>query len=88
MITVDKDHISRLMLFEAYAEKHQAEEKIRLYHQKYSRSFDAFEDHIQNAAEENFENFDDYIEWKAYRKIADEINSRIAELKLANIKVA
>ena len=36
MVTVDKEHISRLMLFEAYSEKHQAEEKLRLYKNKYT----------------------------------------------------
>jgi len=34
MVTVDKRHISDLMLIEAYAEKHKAEEKLSLYQKK------------------------------------------------------
>jgi len=31
MITVDKNHVSNLMLIEAYSEKHQTEEKINIF---------------------------------------------------------
>jgi len=74
MITVGKDHISRLMLIEAYSEKHQAEEKIKLYNSKYNKIFQEFETLIQNDTEEKFEWFDDYMEWKAYQKHLSEIN--------------
>lgn len=88
MITVGKDHVSKLMLLEAYSEKHQAEGKLRLYNLKYNKTFQEFESLIQKNAEEKFEWFDDYMEWKAYRKHLNEINLKIVELKRANIKVA
>ena len=88
MITVGKDHVSRLMLIETYSEKHQAEEKLKLYNLKYNKTFQQFETQIQKNAEENFEWFDDYMEWKAYRKYLNEISLKIEELKRANIKVA
>lgn len=88
MVTVDKEHISKLMLLEAYSEKHQAEEKIKLYKNKYNKTFQAFEAEMQKDTEERFEQFDDYMEWKAYQQHLAEINSRIEELKRADIKVA
>ena len=87
MVTVDKEHVSRLMLLEAYSEKHQAEEKLRLYKNKYNKEFQAFEAEIQKDTEERFDRFDDYMEWKAYQQHLAEINSRIEELKRADIKV-
>jgi hypothetical protein len=36
MVTVDKKHVSSLLLVEAYAEKHKTEEKVALFHKKYN----------------------------------------------------
>ena len=88
MITVGKEHISRLMLIEAYSEKHRAEEKLKLYDLKYNKTVNEFESRIQKDTEEKFECFDDYMEWKACQKHLIEINFKIEDLKRANIKVA
>ncbi|MBS0012886.1 MAG: hypothetical protein KFF46_02855 [Desulfobacterales bacterium] len=88
MITIEKGHVSRLMLLEAYAEKHEIEEKLKYYRRIYNKTFKEFEKELKDTQTENFKHFDDYMEWKAYKKQMEELNARIEELKSANIKVA
>ena len=76
MITVDKNHVSNLMLIEAYSEKHQTEEKINIFKKKYNKNLYEFELQIQNSEQESFELFDDYMEWKAYENYLKEINMK------------
>jgi len=38
--------------------------------------------------DENFDDFDDYMEWKAYTKLSYEVLKRIEELKNGNFQIA
>ncbi|HKJ99370.1 MAG TPA: hypothetical protein VJ959_10645 [Desulfotignum sp.] len=86
MVTVDKKHVSTLLLVEAYAEKHKTEEKVALFHKKYNIDFDAFEK-MMHANEENYTHYDDYMEWKAYNRYLDSIKLRIKDLKNGSIQL-
>jgi hypothetical protein len=88
MITVDKAYISRMMLLEVYAEKHLSEEKIIFFSRKYQKTFLEFELELHGEDKEDFDRFDDYLEWKAYQHHLDEIKATIKELKSENIRVA
>lgn len=88
MVTVDKRHISDLMLIEAYAEKHKAEEKLSLYQKKYNMELHELENRIKTSAKEDFDAFDDYMEWKAYRNHLAATNAKIKELRSENIQLA
>jgi len=87
MIKVEREHISMLMLAEAYSEKHKTEEKILFFKKKYNKEFNNFEKQVYSE-EENFTKYDDYMEWKAYENYLQEINKRIKELQNGNIQVA
>jgi hypothetical protein len=60
-----KDNLNKI--FSMY-EKHIIEEKIRLYEKKYSTTFEKFEEKVNESNTEKFEEWDDYIEWKAYNQ--------------------
>jgi cytochrome c556 len=49
-------------------ENHIVKEKLRLFQKKYSLTFEEFEKKIKQQDQENYEIWDDYIEWKAYNK--------------------
>jgi hypothetical protein len=47
-------------------ELHVSREKLKLFEKKYTRSFEDFEREVLE--KEDFEKWDDYLEWKAYIK--------------------
>ncbi len=47
-------------------ELHIIKEKIRLFKEKYKKDFKEFEQEVLE--KEEFEKWDDYLEWKAYEK--------------------
>jgi hypothetical protein len=55
-------------------EKERFIEKIKLYEKKYGLTFDEFEIKIRQSGNENFEEWDDLIEWEAYTRFLNEIN--------------
>ena len=85
MVTVDKKHVSTLLLVEAYSEKHKTEGKVTFFQKKYNKDFDEFEKMI-HANEENYTHYDDYMEWKAYRCYLDSIELRIKDLRNGSIQ--
>lgn len=66
MTTIDLATIKAFYQANILYELHNASEKIRLFEIKYGCKFDIFEKNIKSKKEENFTEWDDYIEWKAY----------------------
>jgi len=87
MVTIDKQHVSSVLLMEAYAESHQIKERITYFNKKYGQSFFEFEKQSLKG-EENFEMYDDYIEWKAYINKDKEIEEKINDLKRGKFQVS
>ena len=54
-------------------EKHIVEQKIELFEKKHNKSFQEFEKEVMQ--EEQFEKWDDYLEWKACIKQLKELES-------------
>jgi len=54
---------------------HIVKEKIALFEKKYGKTFSEFEKEV--LSEENFEKWDDYLEWKAYLKSLKELEDLI-----------
>jgi len=57
-------------------------ERIKLLENRYDCNFKNFEKKIKKQPE-NFELWDDYIEWKAYQNKFDEIKGKIGEINNA-----
>ena len=87
MTTIDKKHISDLLLMEAYADLHKVKDKINMFERKYNRKFEDFEDSM-NSEEENFEKYDDYIEWKAYMTQLKDLQQKINDIKSGKLQIS
>ena len=88
MHTFSKQQISQWALMNYLAEKQVFQEKNRFYEAKYSTDFQGFEKKINLATEENFEAWDDYIEWQAYQNFLREINHKIEEIRHGDFQMA
>ncbi|MBS1494140.1 MAG: hypothetical protein JST55_11540 [Bacteroidetes bacterium] len=51
----------------------QIKNRIDLYSKKYNSTFEEFEQKIKKSAKENFEEWDDYMEWNALQKFFQDI---------------
>ena len=58
--------------------------KIELFESKYSCKFEDFEKKIRTEGKENFEEWNDYIEWKAYRTLK-ELERKLKEIDNAKV---
>ena len=87
MLTVQKQSVANWLLAEYLATKHTVNEKIRLYERKYDQSWENFSHSLETATDENFDQWDDYIEWKAYQKLAEELAVKLNEVKHGNFEV-
>ncbi|MFH1197025.1 MAG: hypothetical protein V1720_15110 [bacterium] len=80
--TAKKYHYANL-LYELNITK----EKLRLLEIKYSSGFGEFEKSIEKRKEE-FEVWDDYIEWKSYIQYLEQLNKEKTDFENDNIRVA
>jgi len=73
-------------LIEYLSMLHTVREKLRLLEQKYCQSW--FDTQIKMSVKENFSQWDDYIEWKAYVKTADELSKLTRSVRHGNFEIA
>ena len=88
MITVRKQEVANWLLLDYQAKLFTLHEKLRFFEQKYQQSWNTFEQQIKTASKENFSQWDDYMEWKAYIKMVEEIVTKINEVQHGNFEVA
>ena len=78
-ITVTKDDLLEYEKLKIFSQLTPAKEKIRLFESKYKCSFEQFENKIKEETE-NFEKWDDYIEWKAYMETIKDLTTKLKEI--------
>lgn len=88
MITLQKQHVGNWILLEYLSSLHVVNEKLYFFERKYNTSFESIESRIKTLDKENFNLWDDYIEWKSYKKAASELISKISEVRSGNFEVA
>jgi len=81
MITVNKQDVANWLLMDYQANLHNVKEKLRFFELKYNQTWNVFEQEIKKSRQEDFSKWDDYIEWKAYLKTAEDIAFKIQEVK-------
>ncbi|MBK5930595.1 hypothetical protein [Halochromatium salexigens] len=81
MITVDKQDIGQLLLLDYLASLHKAQEKLRLFECKYQTSLENFSALLKVSDQEDFEAWDDYMEWKAFQHVSNNLKEKIDEIK-------
>lgn len=88
MITFDKNEIASILLLKQLAEFKNVKEKLRYFSIKYKISFKEFMKKAKSTKTEQFEIWDDYMEWKALINVSDELSSKIEALKSGHYKIA
>ena len=88
MLTIPKEQVANWLLLEYMATAHTVNEKIRLFEQKYAQPWETFAQSIQTASEEDFEQWDDYIEWQAYTKMAQNLAAKMDEVRHGYFELA
>ncbi len=87
MWTVSKSEIADLLKLDLLARLREVQEKVALLERTRQQSFEEFEQEALHG-EEDFAQWDDYIEWKAYRRLQRDIQGRIEALRRGNFEVA
>ena len=86
-ITVSKEEIIEYKRLKLITEITLLKEKIRLFENKYHCSVDEFKRKMETS-EEKFEEWDDYIEWKANSEFLKDLEKKLLELDNAkDIKI-
>lgn len=88
MISISKDNVKNLYETELTFELNQVKDKIELYSKKYNSSFEQFENKVKDSEKENFEEWDDYMEWNAFQKSYQDLLQKKSDLENDNFKVA
>jgi len=79
-VTVSKDEIIRFEKLKAISQIAPIKERIRYFESKYGCTFGEFKDRIKRERED-FERWDDYIEWKAYIESLKDLESKIRDIE-------
>lgn len=58
------------------------------FQHKYNMLFPQFELYIQQSSRENFEQWDDYMEWKAFRKSIEQLQNLVNAIEHGNFELA
>jgi hypothetical protein len=77
---VDAEEYKNFLRFKLIPELAVIMDRVKLFEQKYNKSFQEFEQFV-NESEENFEFWDAYIEWKAYIETMKDINLKLDKLE-------
>lgn len=87
MWTVSKAEVADLLKLNLLARLREVQEKEELFEQEHEQSFRAFEEAALHGSED-FAQWDDYVEWKAYRKVAQDLKAKIRALRHGDFEVA
>ena len=87
MWTVSKKDVADLLKLDVMARLREAREKTALFEQTHQQSFEDFE-HTVLHGNEDVGQWDDYIEWKAYREVQQDLEQKIEALRREDFEVA
>ena len=86
-IVISKDEIIEYKKLTVIGEITLTKEKTALFEKKYGCSIDEFRKRMEES-NENFEEWDDYIEWKANFELLKDLENKLIELDNAkNIRI-
>jgi hypothetical protein len=79
-ITVSRDEVKGFEKLKAISQIAPLKERIRFFESKYGCTLGEFTDRIKRE-KEDFEMWDDYIEWKAYIESLKELESKMKDIE-------
>lgn len=86
MLTVKKSDIADGLLLELMSDMHVVKDKLAYFEKKYHVSYEVFEQTVKTQ-EENYQQWDDYIEWKAYIRMLEDISRKMSDITNADFEV-
>jgi septation ring formation regulator EzrA len=86
MQVLNRESVAEKFAMENLSELHKVRESIRIYEKKYGTTLEEFEQQLEEQ-DEQFEHFDDYIDWKAAVKWRSVLEERLEELQHGDFKV-
>jgi hypothetical protein len=86
MLTIKKGDIADTLLLETMADMHVVKDKLGFFEKKYNMSYEVFEQTVKSQ-EEDYHRWDDYMEWKAYRRLFEDNTRKIRDIKNADFEV-
>jgi hypothetical protein len=88
MRLLNTDKIKDLYFANILYEIHTTLDKIKFFENKYDIVFNEFEKIIESEDKENFEHWDDYLEWKGFQKKYKELISEKEDIENGNYKIS
>lgn len=88
MQVITKTEIANIVLLDYLGELSHAKDKINYFAKTYGMSFKLFEKKNLQSKRENFSHWDDYMEWKAYTNVWNDLSEKIKDIRRGNFKVA
>lgn len=86
MYKITKAEAAHALMMETLRRSQELTQKMALFEKKYG-TFSRFEKKVY-AQPEDFTQWDDYMEWKACRQEYEECQTRLGELKRADLEIA
>ncbi len=86
MQVIDKKSVADKVVMQDLSELHKVRETIRIYREKYGQSLSHFKEQMAEQPDD-FEHFDDYIDWKAAVKQKELLEQRMEDLKHGDFEV-
>jgi len=87
MTTINLNKVRDLYYMNLIYEINKAKDKLDLYKKKYTSDFLSFEKKVKNASKEDFEKWDDYMEWKSFYKAYKKLLAEKRDFDEGNIRV-
>ena len=82
-LSVTKKEVIEYKKLEIISQIASIKSKIELFESKYGCKFEDFEKKLKEKQDEDFEEWDDYIEWKAYVRTLEELREKLKEIENA-----
>lgn len=88
MIVLEKNTTKEFELYHLLYQIHTVKDRIQFFETKYNNKFNDFKVHIEKGNKENFEEWDDYIEWKANSKLLNHLLSQKKDIENGDFKIS
>lgn len=82
-VSIPKKEVKEFLRLKIISQIFPIKERISFFEKKYKKKFEDFEKNISDSKKENFEAWDDYIEWKAYIKTLNNLEKNLREIEEA-----
>ncbi len=82
-LSITKKEVIEFKKLEIISQIASIKSKIELFESKYGCKFEDFEKRIKAKQDEDFGEWDDYIEWKAYVRTLEELKEKLKEIENA-----